>query len=416
MDTKTTFEVGGTKIKALGPGEYYKYLGLEVGPAVGQAEPRRALAALIKDLGSLQKAPLKPQQKLWALKNVLIPKHQYTRVLGKTTKGILERMDCEIRKFVKKALHLPKDTPNAGFYTRVCEGGLGVPRFTVLIPALKRGALERLSKSHDERVARIAEAMLLTPSLTSKELHEYANRTHKEHLYASADGRGLSEAEGSPPTHGWVDDGTLLMKGSTYVTAIMTRLGVANNKLRASRGRINAPVLCDLGCGRVETLGHILQSCPKLAPERTKRHDRVLSLLTNQLTKHEHHVLKEPSIRTPAGLRKPDVVVWDQRQSTVLDVQITSDSSLGDTLERAHGLKRTYYDVEDIREWVRTRTGHSPVFTTLTINWRGVMATPSYMALKTLGLTKRDIHLLTVRSIEGSVAALRSHRGLGGWG
>ena len=203
VDTKTTFKVGGTKIKALGPKEYYKYLGLEVGPAMGQAEPRRVLAALIKDLGSLQRAPLKPQQKLWALKNVLIPKHQYTRVLGKITKGVLERMDCEVRKFVKKALHLPKDTPNAGFYTRVCEGGLGVPRFAVLIPALKRGALERLSKSHDERVARIAEALLLTPSLTSKELRKNANKAHKQQLYASADGRGLSEVEGSPP-YPWV--------------------------------------------------------------------------------------------------------------------------------------------------------------------------------------------------------------------
>lgn len=177
------------------------------------------------------------------------------------------------------------------------------------------------------------------------------------------------------------------MKGSTYVTVIKTRLGVASNKLRSSRGRVNAPVLCDLGGGQGETLGHILQSCPKLAPERTKRHDRVLSLLIDQLTMHDHHMLKEPNIRTPAGLRKPDVVVWDQRKSTVLDVQITSDSSLENTLERAHGLKRTYYDVEDIREWVRTKTGHSPLFATLTINWRGVMATPSYMALKTLGLT-----------------------------
>ena len=111
VDSKTTFEVGGAKIKALGPGEKYKYLGLEVGPAMGHAEPRRALAALIKDLGSIQRAPLKPQQKLWSLKNVIIPKHQYPRVLGRTTKGNLERMDCEVRKFIKKALHLPKTPP-----------------------------------------------------------------------------------------------------------------------------------------------------------------------------------------------------------------------------------------------------------------------------------------------------------------
>ena len=100
----------------------------------------------------------------------------------------------------------------------------------------------------------------------------------------------------------------------------------------------------------------------------------------------------------------------------VLDVQITSDSSLEKSLEVAHGLKRSYYDVGEIREWVRTKTGHAPVFATLTINWRGIMATPSYMALKTLGLSKNDLHLLTVRSLEGSVAALRSHRGMGGWG
>ena len=112
VDSKTTFEVGGAKIKALKPGEKYKYLSLEVGPAMDQAEPKWAVAALIKDLGSIQKAPLKPQQKLWSLKNIIIPKHQYSRVLGKTTRGILERMDFEVRKFVRKGLHLPKDTPN----------------------------------------------------------------------------------------------------------------------------------------------------------------------------------------------------------------------------------------------------------------------------------------------------------------
>ena len=56
---------------------------------MGHAVPRRGLAALIKDLGSVQKAPLKPQQKLCAVKNVAILKHLYTSVLRKTTKGIL---------------------------------------------------------------------------------------------------------------------------------------------------------------------------------------------------------------------------------------------------------------------------------------------------------------------------------------
>ncbi len=417
MDTRTTFTADGTILRALKPGESYKYLGLKVGVAMGNAEPRRALATLIKDLGSIQKGPLKPQQKLWALKNVVIPRHQYPRVLGKTNKGTLARFDREIRSFLKKALPLPKDTPNAAFYAKVRDGGLGVSRLTALIPILRKGALERLAKSHDWRVAGIAESLLLPPSPSSKEQREAAALLSKQSLYDSADGRGLSGMDKSPPTHEYVDDGTRLMGGSTYINAIKTRLGVASTRLRASRGRPGAPVLCDLGCGRIESLAHILQSCPRLAPERTKRHDHVLSLLVKQLTtKRNRKVLREPTVRTSAGARRPDVVTWDQYQSVVLDVQIVADNSAGDILEQAHRLKVAYYDTDDIRAWVRAKTGHTPVFATLTINWRGAMATPSFMTLKSLGLNKGELRLLTVRSLEGSVAALRSHRDIGGWG
>ena len=126
--------------------------------------------------------------------------------------------------------------------------------------------------------------------------------------------------------------------------------------------------------------------------------------------------MREPTIRTSAGARKPDVIVWDRFQAAVLDVQIVSDSSSGDVLGHAHDLKRSYYDTGDIRAWVQEKTGRYPVFTTLTINWRGIMATPSYYTLKTFGFTKAELRLLTARSIEGSVATIRSHRDIGGWG
>ena len=408
------FSASDTPLRALRPGETYRYLGLEVGP-ISRAEPKRALAALISDLGKLQRAPLKPQQKLWALKNHVVLKHQYSRVLGKSTKAVLSRFDQEIKRFLKKALHLPKDTPNAGLYTKVCEGGLGVPKFTDLIPVLRQGCIERLSKASDIRVAGIAEALLGAFPLTAKKQKKRMYLQHKTKLYTSADGRGLSGTDVSPNTHSWVDDGTRLMRGSTYVSAIKTRMGVASTRLRASRGRPAAPIECDLGCGRVESLGHILQSCPKLAPERTRRHDGVLKLLSQKLARRGNNILIEPSIRTRAGVRKPDVVVWNQTQTVVLDVQIVSDNSVGDMLERAHSLKRSYYDVGEIRDWAALETGHPPVFATLTINWRGTMGWPSYMALRSLGLSKADLRLLTVRSLEGSVCTLRTHRDLGGW-
>ena len=200
-----------------------------------------------------------------------------------------------------------------------------------------------------------------SPSVTSKEQRETAASQHKEQLYASVDDLGLSEAGGSPPIHEWVDNGTLLIRGSTYISAIKTSLGVTNTKLRSSRGRVNAPVLCDLGCGKIESLGHILQSRPKFAPE-TVRHDKVLSLLIQRLNSKHHQTLREPNIRTSAGLWIPDVVVWNLRQSVVLDVQIVFDSSAGESLDRAHSLKRFYYDVGEVRDWTTQRTGLTPVF------------------------------------------------------
>ena len=418
QDSSTAFTAGGTKLRALRPGETYKYLGLEVGLSLGRAEPKRALASLIKDLQSLQKAPLKPQQKLWGLINTLAPKHQYARVLGQSKKGTLERFDREIRTFVRKAIHLPKDTPNAGLYTKVSDGGLGVPRFSVEVPALRRGALERLSRTSDNRVARIAEALLLSDPIQTpaKERRRLAHTKHRDDFYASADGRGLMGTNSHPNTHTWVNDGTSLLKGSSYVSAIKTRLGVVSTGLRASRGRPDTNVMCDLGCGRPESLGHILQVCPVLAPERTRRHDRVLDLLQCQLSRKGYRLLREPNIRTPAGVRKPDLVVWDGRQSVVLDVQVTADNSTGDLLGRAHGLKVAHYDTESIRTWVRDMTGHPPVFTTCTISWRGTMATPSYNSLRDLKCSKADLKLLVVRSLEGSVSIIRSHRDIGGVG
>ncbi|MPC29760.1 Retrovirus-related Pol polyprotein from type-2 retrotransposable element R2DM [Portunus trituberculatus] len=85
MDTRTTFSVIGVRLKALQLREVCKSLGLEVGVAMGQAETKRAIAALVKGLGSLQKAPLKPQEKLWGLKSVIIPKQQYKRALLSTS-------------------------------------------------------------------------------------------------------------------------------------------------------------------------------------------------------------------------------------------------------------------------------------------------------------------------------------------
>lgn len=54
MDAVTKFNISGIDIKPIHPGETYKYLGLEVGPAPRNREPGQAPATLIAELGSVK--------------------------------------------------------------------------------------------------------------------------------------------------------------------------------------------------------------------------------------------------------------------------------------------------------------------------------------------------------------------------
>lgn len=416
VDARHKFRIGEENIKALQPTETYKYLGLEIGPVLRNREPAQALAALVEELTTLQKAPLKPQQKFWAVKHTTFARHIYRRVLGRSKQNLLKRMDLELRKFLRSALHLPKDTPNSHFYANTADGGLGIPSFTQEVEVLRKAMRERLLESSDRRVREAATTLLEEGTLSSKELKARNRRRNREDWYATTDGAGLKEAKDSPNLNNWVDSGTKLMRGSKYVTALKIRSGTACTRLRAARGRPNAPILCDKGCRRVESLGHILQTCPVLAPERTSRHDRVLDLAVNILKKKPgNEVQKEPSIRTTAGLRRPDIIVYNGQRSTVMDVQITSDST-NSTLAAAHELKTNYYNNEEISRHTRDATGHPPSYSSITISWRGVMAQASYNTLKTWGLTNEELTLLFVRSLEGSAMILGAHRDVGGHG
>lgn len=220
---------------------------------------------------------------------------------------------------------------NAAIRAKTRDGGLGVPALTTTIPILKKALFDRLSISTDIRIQDSADIlntrMVQELDGESVEQHKTQERIHwAVKLHDSVDGSGLREATTSPPSSDWVNDGSRLMRGYNYVSALKTRLGVHYTRLRASRGRPGAPIRCDLGCNAAESVGHILQRCPFVAPWRTWRHDRVADLLAQQLTRKGWNVQKEPAIRTPAGLRKPDLIITESNRAVVLDIQVVADS------------------------------------------------------------------------------------------
>ena len=155
VQSKIELQVGGQAIRALTPRKFYKYLGVQVGSTEWAEEPSRLLARLVTGLGRLQRSPTKPQQKMWMLVHTLLAKLIYPLLHSETRDDTLTRLDREVRKFTRKAFHLPHDTPVRYFHASVRDGGLEI-FFCSRIPRLKSDLLSRLSRLSPDSAVRAA--------------------------------------------------------------------------------------------------------------------------------------------------------------------------------------------------------------------------------------------------------------------
>ena len=144
---------------------------------------------------------------------------------------------------------------------------------------------------------------------------------------------------------------------------------------------------------RPETAQHIIQVCPRTSSARMRRHDRVVQFVSAAAERAGFKVLFEPRIvGHTLGVRKLDLVLWNESKAYVAVVTITSDR-VGRA--KAHRDKIAYYDQPEIREWVTLRTGLTDVsFSAVGANWRGVLSPLSAEFLKSETLSNWDISLL----------------------
>ncbi|GBM36534.1 Retrovirus-related Pol polyprotein from type-2 retrotransposable element R2DM [Araneus ventricosus] len=109
VDSASPFYVNNAPLNILKANDSFKYLGLNFsakGLVVGNCNP-----TLNNYLAKLKSAPLKPQQRIWILKNTLLPKLFHLLVLSFVPAGKLAKLDSITRAFVRGggALFLPGD-------------------------------------------------------------------------------------------------------------------------------------------------------------------------------------------------------------------------------------------------------------------------------------------------------------------
>lgn len=368
-------------------------------------------------LTRLSKAPLKPQQRMYFLRAHVIPGMYHRLVLDKITSGLLRHIDITIRKAILKWLHLPKDTTNSYIHSDNKDGGLGIPSLKFQIPILRKTRLENLIVRAASGSDPLLQTLLDESPYMKAELKRWGqglkvkDRTFgskrqvkkwfSDCLYASVDGSGLVHHQQSQGISGWVVNGTGLLTGRSYVHANQIRSATLHTAYRAARGFPNASTACD-SCGRPETLSHILQTCERTGAPRDDRHDRVNALAAKYLEEAQWSVVLEPTIPTPAGIRRPDIVAFKfGSEAFVLDTSIVGDNFCPDL---AYDRKCEYYNSNEIRSYVAQLSGCEPDSVNMgavIFNWRGAQARKTASLFTHMGVSRSKQEVLSVRALEG---------------
>lgn len=261
---------------------------------------------------------------MYFLRTHVLPGLNHTLVLDPCTGSMLRRLDITVRRYVRKWLRLPHDTPNAFIHGATRDGGLGVTSLSLQIPVLKRERMDHLVSracSGDDPV--LLATVRNSPS-PKKEFQKWVTpRLHAgvaissgatakcalaRALHSSVYGRGLRFHDANAASNTWVTSGSSLQSGSGYIHCIQMRAASLHCAVRAARGHPGASMNCD-ACGELEGLSHIVQRCCRTAKPRDGRHDSVCEYLAGVLRAKGMDVVQEPAIETPAGIRQPDIVV-----------------------------------------------------------------------------------------------------------
>lgn len=402
VDQHQKFRIGNCDLPSLSRSDQWRYLGIVFSPQ------GRVLADIIPSLNAmlvkLSKAPLKPQQRLFGLRVLVIPKILHQLTLGWTSISLLNKIDRLIRSSVRRWLSLPHDTCKAYFHASVKDGGLGITNLRWSIPEQRRRRLIKINHQSLQGTTFIQTEV----ALCSRRLNDNGNIIDHPRkinikfakaLHDSVDGKALKGSSDVPQQHQWVADGTKFLSGRDFLHCCKLRINAIPTKSRSSRGRANDRS-CRAGCGVVETMNHIQQICFRTHATRISRHNAICKYIAKKLLQKSFLVWEEPIIQTPDGIRKPDVVARKGDMVYVIDAQIVGEQINKDT---AHLNKSNYYrPYEDL---IKVLTGGSSVtFTSSTLSWRGLWSRNSASHLRELNILNcEDLKVISSRVLIGGL-------------
>lgn len=404
LHTTPKFYIGSTPIPPTRSiGDAFKYLGFHFSC---QGATPCSVGNLFEQLSRIQTAPLKPQQKVHIIKTFLIPRYIHAMQSPSINIKILKKVDLLVRQTYKRILKLPSHIIDEALYTPTRLGGLGLFSFARRIPVIMRDRLRSSKISSPLFASFMAENgywdgrvnRMIRPQLNNKDAIDRANATRLE---GSFYGGGISQAVGDNVSNHYINSPPSCWSGEDYVRAIKLR----TNTL-PTRGLPYGPreaKLCRGGCGRIESLCHVLQRCYLGKGKRLARHNFVVKRICTMARAKGWEITEEPNIRDLSGrLHKPDMVCVKENEVVVADVGVSWEGPrvLGETYDA----KRAVYNQPDFVDALRRAHPEKRIeILPFIIGARGIWCRESSSLLEKLSInTQSNRRELVITTIRGS--------------
>lgn len=148
---KTPLTINGEAVPLLIPEDCLKYLGSKMNPLLTKV-CKNLVVELKSMLQKVDKASLKPRQKLVMTNQFVLARLNYSLTQDAYPTGVLKDLNKVLRSYVWKWLKLPESSPNAFFYEIRGKGDLGLPLFELSVPAARINMLRLISRSNDPKI------------------------------------------------------------------------------------------------------------------------------------------------------------------------------------------------------------------------------------------------------------------------
>ena len=299
----------------------------------------------------IRRAHLKPAQRIWSIRTIIIPRMMHQLRLADVGISKLKILNRLVRKNFKLFLHLPEWTPDSWILLR---GGGNLGDITSAILKARKKASTKMANSNDNVTATIGtvydnenDNQLRKLGLQDHSVAEVSKKIQQDaanKLAGVTNGEALLCMSQSTVKRDWLWYSKTVQGGDVVLAARMLS-GTLPTRLNLSRGcKGERNVLC-LKCHlTAETDIHIFNVCNSTKLARCKRHNNTADKIAKELKKvhTEATIIRERTYRAGLERLKPDITMFEDDVCTFIELTIPYEKNK-ETLNRRENEKEEKY-------------------------------------------------------------------------